>query len=114
MLTIEKIIHAQRVLEEAIFKTDVVRTSNFIDGYELYLKAENLQKTGSFKIRGAYYKISRLSDEEHYGNLTIQAIYQGLGYNSPGGFIEAFKKVNGMTPSVYMKLSRQKKSGNPT
>ena len=34
MLTIEKIIHAQRVLEEAIFKTDVVRTSNFIDGYE--------------------------------------------------------------------------------
>ena len=64
MLTIEKIIHAQRVLEEAIFKTDVVRTSNFIDGYELYLKAENLQKTGSFKIRGAYYKISRLSDEE--------------------------------------------------
>lgn len=64
-----------------------------------------------YRIREA---CRRLSDEEHYGNLTIQAIYQGLGYNSPGGFIEAFKKVNGMTPSVYMKLSRQKKSRNPT
>ena len=64
MLTIEKIIHAQRVLEEAIYKTDVIRTSKLTDECELYLKAENLQKTGSFKIRGAYYKISRLSPEE--------------------------------------------------
>ena len=64
MLTIEKIIHAQRVLEEAIYKTDVIRTSGLSDECELFLKAENLQKTGSFKIRGAYYKISRLSAEE--------------------------------------------------
>ena len=64
MLTIEKIIHAQRVLEEAIYKTDVIRTSGLSDECELFLKAENLQKTGSFKIRGAYYKISRLSPEE--------------------------------------------------
>ena len=64
MLTIEKIIHAQRVLEEAIYKTDVIRTSKLTDECELFLKAENLQKTGSFKIRGAYYKISQLSAEE--------------------------------------------------
>ena len=64
MLTIEKIIHAQRVLEEAIYKTDVVRTSKITDECELFLKAENLQKTGSFKLRGAYYKISQLSPEE--------------------------------------------------
>ena len=64
MLTIEKIIHAQRVLEEAIYKTDVIRTSGLSDECELFLKAENLQKTGSFKIRGAYYKISQLSAEE--------------------------------------------------
>lgn len=64
MLTIEKIIHAQRVLEEAIYKTDVIRTSKLSDECELFLKAENLQKTGSFKIRGAYYKISQLSAEE--------------------------------------------------
>ena len=64
MLTIERVIHAQKVLEDAIYKTDVVRTSALPDTCELFLKAENLQKTGSFKIRGAYYKISQLSPEE--------------------------------------------------
>lgn len=57
-----------------------------------------------YRIREA---CRRLTDTEHYGNVTIQAIYQDLGYNSPSGFIEAFKKVNGMTPSVYQRLSRQ-------
>lgn len=55
----------------------------------------------------------RLSDSEHYGNVTIQAIYQQLGYSSPGGFIDAFKKINGMTPSVYQKLARQVHNDNP-
>ena len=64
MLTIEKIFDAQKVLEDAIYKTDVIRASKLTDDCELWLKTENLQKTGSFKIRGAYYKISRLSDEE--------------------------------------------------
>ena len=64
MLTIEKIIHAQRVLEEALFPTEVVSGAKLTDRCNLYLKAENLQKTGSFKIRGAYYKIARLSAEE--------------------------------------------------
>lgn len=64
MLTIEKIKDAQRVLEGAIFRTDVINASKLTDECELYLKAENLQKTGSFKIRGAYYKISQLSEEE--------------------------------------------------
>lgn len=50
----------------------------------------------------------RLTDTEHYGNMTIQAIYEELGYNSPTSFIQAFRKVNGMTPSVYQKLSRNK------
>lgn len=64
MLTIEKVIHAQKVLEDAIYKTDVIRTSRLTDECELFLKAENLQKTGSFKIRGAYYKIACLAPEE--------------------------------------------------
>lgn len=49
----------------------------------------------------------RLSDTEHYGNMTIQAIYEELGYNSAAGFIQSFKKVNGMTPSMYQKLKQQ-------
>ena len=64
MLTLEKIKDAHSVLAGAIYKTDVIRASKLSEDYELYLKTENLQKTGSFKIRGAYYKISRLSPEE--------------------------------------------------
>lgn len=58
-----------------------------------------------YRIREA---CRRLTDKDHYGNMTIQAIYEELGYNSAASFIQAFKKVNGMTPSVYQKL----KSGN--
>ncbi len=64
MLTIEKINDARRVLKEAIYPTDVIHTNNLTDRCKICLKAENLQKTGSFKIRGAYYKIARLSPEE--------------------------------------------------
>lgn len=46
----------------------------------------------------------RLADREHYGNVTIQTIYQDLGYSSAAGFINAFRNVNGMTPSAYLKL----------
>ncbi len=64
MLTIEKIRHARQVLKEATYKTDVIRASKLCSDCELWLKAENLQKTGSFKVRGAYYKISQMSEEE--------------------------------------------------
>ncbi len=64
MLTLEKLRDAQRVLSQAVHKTDVIRAARLTDEYELFLKTENLQTTGSFKLRGAYYKISRLSEEE--------------------------------------------------
>ena len=51
----------------------------------------------------------RLSDTDNYGNMTIQAIYQDLGYSSAASFISAFKKENGMTPSVYQRLVRSRK-----
>lgn len=56
-----------------------------------------------YRIREA---CKRLVDKENYGNLTIEAIYRELGYVSPTVFINAFKKVNGMTPSQYQKLAR--------
>ncbi len=64
MLTIEKIFEAQKTLQSAIYHTDVIRAPKLTSDCELYLKAENLQKTGSFKIRGAYNKIAHLSEEE--------------------------------------------------
>lgn len=51
----------------------------------------------------------RLSDSEHYGNMTIQAIYEEVGYTNAVSFIRAFKKVNGMTPSEYQKISEQER-----
>lgn len=64
MLTLDKIYHAAFVLKEAIRPTDMIFAPNINKSCEVYLKAENLQVTGSFKVRGAYYKISQLSDEE--------------------------------------------------
>lgn len=58
-----------------------------------------------FRIREA---CRRLSDTEHYGNLTIEAIYRELGYKTAAGFIQAFRKINGMTPSQYQKLARER------
>lgn len=64
MLTIEKVKRAQAVLADAIYKTDVIFANKLSADCEVYLKTENLQKTGSFKIRGAYNKIASLSPEE--------------------------------------------------
>lgn len=60
----DKIYHAAFVLKEAIRQTDMIPSHNIRSDVDLYLKTENLQVTGSFKVRGAYYKISQLSDEE--------------------------------------------------
>ena len=66
MLTIEKVYDAQKALKGVTRVTDVIYSPSLSKscGCELYLKSENLQLTGSFKIRGAYYKISRLSESE--------------------------------------------------
>ena len=64
MLTLDKIYHAAFVLKKVARKTDLNRATKLSKQCELYLKTENLQETGSFKLRGAYYKISQLTEEE--------------------------------------------------
>ena len=64
MLTIDNVYRAYNVLKNVVRKTDVIYAPKLKEGAELYLKTENLQITGSFKVRGAYYKMSKLSDEE--------------------------------------------------
>ncbi len=64
MLTLDKVYHAAYVLKECARKTDLIAAPLLSSDGGLYLKTENLQVTGSFKLRGAYYKISQLSDEE--------------------------------------------------
>ncbi|MFR1805098.1 MAG: pyridoxal-phosphate dependent enzyme, partial [Faecalispora jeddahensis] len=64
MLTLDKIYHAAFVLKDVIRQTDLIHAPKIGDDCEVYLKTENLQVTGSFKVRGAYYKMSTLSEEE--------------------------------------------------
>lgn len=64
MLTLDKVYDAQRILKDNIRKTDLIHAPALSDKADIYLKAENLQTTGSFKVRGAYYKIARLNDEQ--------------------------------------------------
>ena len=64
MLTLDKVYHASYVLKEVIRPTDMINATNLSDDCQLYLKTENLQVTGAFKARGAYYKISQLSEED--------------------------------------------------
>ena len=64
MLTLDRIYHAAYTLRDVVRETDMIASPEIAPGNEVYLKTENLQITGSFKIRGAYYKISQLSEEE--------------------------------------------------
>ena len=64
MLQLDNFYKARFVLSKVIRKTELVHTPRINPESDVYLKPECLQKTGSFKIRGAYYKISQLTDEE--------------------------------------------------
>lgn len=64
MLRLDAIYKAAHVLKEVIRHTELIYAPQINPESMVYLKPENLQFTGSFKLRGAYYKISQLSEEE--------------------------------------------------
>ena len=68
--TIEDIFNARDLLNKAVRKTPLQRSDTFskLTGTNIFLKLESLQKTGSFKVRGAFVKLDMLSNEERkYG-----------------------------------------------
>lgn len=64
MLTLDNVYRASYALKGVIRKTDVIHAPKLNKEADIYLKTENLQITGSFKIRGSYYKMTTLTDEE--------------------------------------------------
>ena len=64
MLTLDKIYQAAFTLKNVARKTDLLHAPNLSSDAELYLKSENLQVTGSFKVRGAYNKIASLTQAQ--------------------------------------------------
>ena len=66
MMTLEKFEEASEKVKEVILPTNLIYSEYFSGqtGNKVYLKPENMQYTGAYKVRGAYYKISTLTDEE--------------------------------------------------
>lgn len=64
MLTLDVIYKASTVLSDVVRRTPLIHTDKIVPGCNVFLKPENLQVTGSFKVRGAGFKMSQLTDEE--------------------------------------------------
>ncbi|MDD4690014.1 MAG: threonine ammonia-lyase [Eubacteriales bacterium] len=64
MLTLDRVYQAAHTLKGVVRNTEAILSEGITSDCELYLKAENLQITGSFKVRGAYFKMSTLSQSE--------------------------------------------------
>ena len=85
MLTLEKFEEAYEVVKGVTLETKLVFSDYFsaITGNKVYLKPENMQFTGAYKVRGAYYKMSTLSEEERAKGLITASAgnhAQGVAY----------------------------------
>ena len=96
MLTLDKIYHAAFTLKGVARTTDLLSSSSLKPTTHMYLKTENLQVTGSFKVRGAYYKISQLSAEQKQAGV----IACSAGNHAQGVALSATK--NGIKSVVCM------------
>lgn len=122
MLEISEIFNAAAVLKDVARKTAIIPAPRINPESEVFLKTENLQLTGSFKLRGAYYKISQLTDEEkakgviacsagnHAQGVALGATHNGikalicLPAGAPISKIEATKNYGAevcLVPGVY-------------
>ena len=85
MLTLEKFEEAAEIVQKVTQETKLIYSPYLSaqTGNRVFLKPENMQVTGAYKIRGAYYKISTLSEEEkQHGLITASAgnHAQGVAY----------------------------------
>ena len=113
-LTLEQFEKASEVVSEVTKKTNLVYSDYFSEqtGNQVYLKPENIQFTGAYKLRGAYYKISTLSDEDRAkGFITASAgnHAQGVAYAAKKYGVKATIVMPNITP--LMKVERTKSYG---
>ena len=113
-LTLEKFEEASERVREVINETKLVYSSFFSEqsGNKVYLKPENMQNTGAYKVRGAYYKISTLTDEEKERGLVTASAgnhAQGVAYAAKLAGCKATVYMPKSTP--LMKINRTKSHG---
>lgn len=114
MLTLEKFEEAYQVVKDVVLNTKLVESDYLSEQYEskIYLKPENMQLTGAYKIRGAYYKISTLTDAERKKGLITASAgnhAQGVAYAAKSYGVKATIVMPTTTP--LMKVNRTKSYG---
>lgn len=114
MLTLEKFEEASEVVSKVTLETKLVHSEYFSaqTGNKVYFKPENMQYTGAYKVRGAYYKISTLSEEERAKGLITASAgnhAQGVAYAAKLAGIPATIVMPTTTP--LMKVNRTKGYG---
>ncbi len=105
MMTLEDFKAARSVLAPVLNTTELVQSAAFskATGNHVYLKPENMQVTGAYKIRGAYYKISTLSEEQKARGLVTASAgnhAQGVAYAARHAGVEATIVMPTTTPLV--------------
>ncbi|HIW59712.1 MAG TPA: threonine ammonia-lyase [Candidatus Anaerobutyricum avicola] len=113
-LTLEKFEEAYERVQEVVLPTNLIKSDFFSDitGNKVYLKPENLQLTGAYKIRGAYYKISTMSEEEKQKGLITASAgnhAQGVAYAARKFGVPATIVMPVSTP--LLKVNRTKNLG---
>ncbi len=114
MMTLDKFEEASERVKEVILPTNLIYSEYFSaqTGAKVYLKPENMQYTGAYKVRGAYYKISTLSEEERERGLITASAgnhAQGVAYAAKLFGVKAVIVMPTTTPLI--KVNRTKSYG---
>ena len=114
MLTLEAFEQASEIVKQVTQETKLIYSAYFSDqtGNKVYLKPENMQVTGAYKVRGAYYKISTMSSEEREKGLITASAgnhAQGVAYAAKKFGVRAVIVMPTTTPLI--KVNRTKGYG---
>lgn len=109
MLNLDRIRQAEQVLQGTIRKTELIPTTKIAPACELFLKSENLQITGSFKLRGAYYKMSLLSADDRKKEIIACSAgnhAQGVAYAAREMGLKARIFIPGVAPIFKIETTK--------
>ena len=112
MAKLEAFIKAKKKLSKVLLETHLIYSPIFSkeSGNKVFIKPENLQKTGSFKIRGAYNKISNLTDAEKKRGVIASSAgnhAQGVAYGAKESGIKAVIVMPKSTPLIKVESTKQ-------
>lgn len=113
-LSLEKFEEASEIVKKVTQETKLIYSEYFSERYgnKIYFKPENMQRTGAYKVRGAYYKISQLSPEERSRGLITASAgnhAQGVAYAAKLAGVKATVVMPVTTPLI--KVNRTKSYG---